>query len=750
MENTTMPWPQFEEDETVIGWPLLGVIDWVCKSNSVLNGEPAPEGMSVITMPPVQRSAVWRPKQVVDLWDSLMRGLPIGTFCIVSAKGPRDVVDLRTDETQHFPGEGFDLLDGQQRVRALLVGAVGFPEEKRCLWVDLGAKEARQRPCLHLTSKAQPFGYDPNTGVKLGLEERRTARMRIEPRPEYDPIRCDDGRGGLRPAYDLDLFDGPVTQNGAPLQPQPPLPYGATEGLTFKLPELLRLWRTNPDRDAESRIAALRAMVGERPTQEALTVLHESFRRAEKAHVALMRVDPASFRSPDQDLLALFERIGAGGTALSVEERLFSIYKYHVPRIRDTVDMIYIKAGRVLPPTKIAATALRIANARTTGHPTHTPGVVDFAEAMAAKSELWQKLEEIIPVIPRSLSETGGSLSQGFVVAKSLLAYHKDAGEFWIPDVLLTALPAELWQVLVLWATSHPPEAANLDLCRQEMVRLSLFWHLLVDNNDKATRWAFEYINDNGANHAVFPGLALYRRFAGTIGGDSCAHALIEPTAFEQRLCKEPPIAAWRTDAERFVENDKRNVIGSHWWWYGKKLLPWLQKDYIHRVFPDYAPLTDQEDDLPYDVDHICPWSDCGNWRLVRDRVDSDENTKKRMHDERGAIGDGIGNLRLIDSSVNRHHQDVDISVKMPFVLSGEEPGSCDQRAMADWAFATEHRALWNRVSRPGPVAGRRWNDDRLGVFQEAVEKRAAWLYRRFYEDLRFSDWVEKQTPVKE
>src|ERR1700730_10865918 len=117
-----MPWPHFEQDTSVLGWPLLGLIDWVCKSI----GGTVPEGMPVIEMPPVQRSAVWRPKQVVDLWDSLMRGLPIGTFYLVSANGDRDVVDLRTGETRRFSGNGFDLLDGQQRVRALLVGAVGF------------------------------------------------------------------------------------------------------------------------------------------------------------------------------------------------------------------------------------------------------------------------------------------------------------------------------------------------------------------------------------------------------------------------------------------------------------------------------------------------------------------------------------------------------------------------------------------------------------------------------------------------
>ena len=581
-----------------------------------------------------------------------------------------------------------------------------------------------------------------------GLEERRKAREQIEPVPENHPIQCDDGKGGLRPAYNLDLFDGPVTKDGRPLQPQPPLPYGATEGQTFKLPEMLRVWQTKPAHDAEGRVAALRVMVGERARQEALTVLHESFCRVENAQVALMRVDPKSFSNREQDLLTLFGRIGTGGTVLSVEEQLYSIYKYHVPRIRDVVDEIYIEAGRVLPPTKIAAAALRIANARTKDHPTHTPGVAEFAKAMAARNELRQRLEELIPVIAARPGEAEGILSKGFVVAKSLLAYNGIVGGFWLPDVLLTALPAEFWQVLVLWATGHPPEAENQDLCRQEAVRLALFWHLLVENHDKAAKWAFAHITNIGTDSTVFPGGALCQRFVGTIGGESCAQALVNPEEFERRLCK-PPSSAWRTDAERFVENNRRNVIGSHWWWYGKKVLPWLQRGYIHRAFPDYAPLTDHEDDLPYDVDHICPWADCGEWWSVRDRVDSDDKTKQKMRDERGAIANGIGNLRLINSSDNRHHGDVDISVKMPFVQCDEPLGVCDEGAMADWAFAREHRALWKQVSRPGLVKDRTWNNERLAAFQQAVETRSAWLYRRFYEDLGFAEWAEKEALSK-
>ena len=746
VSESRVRWPEFKEGQTVVGMKLLDLIDWVSASSRVLAGSDDPQGMPVIAMPPVQRTAVWRPKQVLDLWDSLMRGLPIGTFYLVerSADVERDVRAFKVGADKHYPGRdrtsraGFDLLDGQQRVRALLVGIQGSAEEKRCLWVDLGADTAGQSPCLRLTSKAQPFGYDAQTGNKLRLEQRRQAREKIEPDSENHPIECPDGVEGRRRAYDLDLFDGPVTQDKKSIV-QPPQPCGATEKV-FKLHELLFAWRTRAPDDPEGGIKALYTVAKSVPQDsEALRVLDEAFRKVEGGQVALLRISPGDFQNGEHDLLPLFERIGAGGTALSTEERLFSIYKYHEPRIHNVVDTIYDKAGCLLSPTKIAATALRIANANADERQNSIPSVADFAREMAAEPhrKFRQELEKLLPLPSNGAQVPDGLLSRSFADIKEQLSYPEDAGKFWMPDVMLAALPAELWQVLAFWAVRNR-ESADIARCRQELVRFALFWSFFVWDNEKAARWAFAHIRDMG-NAARFPGAALYRIVIGTEGGDRCAYALIDPGEFTRRLCKERS-PSWRTDKERFGEDKERNEIGTHWWWNGRKVLPWLQRDYVRRVFPGYAPLTDHEDDVPYDFDHICPYKDWGeDWRPLQNRVEP--GARQRMRDGRNAVGDGIGNLRLIESSTNRHDQDADISEKMPFVQR-ENLTACDEQAMADWAFPSEQRAFWRGVSCQRPVRDRYWNGVRLAAFQEAVEKRAAWLYSQFYNDLGFDAWL--------
>jgi hypothetical protein len=129
--------------------------------------------------------------------------------------------------------------------------------------------------------------------------------------------------------------------------------------------------------------------------QPAIQALHKAFCNVAQAQVSLLRVNP---RTAPKDLLALYERVGAGGTPLTAEERLFSIYKHHVPEIRKSVDTIHEEAGRVLSHVKIAAAGLRVANA-SKKHPSYSvPSVADFSRQMEDPySELRQNLEHLIP-----------------------------------------------------------------------------------------------------------------------------------------------------------------------------------------------------------------------------------------------------------------------------------------------------------------------------------------------------------------
>lgn len=194
---------------------VLDFLSWACRSQDVLSGRPA-ENEAVLASPPIQRSAVWRPAQVLGLWDSLLGNLPIGMFYLLEEDREREVVV--NNKVWVIKQRGYDLLDGQQRLRALALGAGDPFGEKRCLWVRFRSDDYE----LRLTSRAQPFGYD-KAGKKLNSVERRTARESIEPNAKEIQLRFlqDDS---VQPVYDADLFEKSVRYGNRQML-APPYPY---------------------------------------------------------------------------------------------------------------------------------------------------------------------------------------------------------------------------------------------------------------------------------------------------------------------------------------------------------------------------------------------------------------------------------------------------------------------------------------------------------------------------------------------
>lgn len=121
----------------------------------------------LLTIPSVQRGKVWNAVRAEVLWDSLLRNIPIGTLSIRPVKDP-------TNGNCHW-----DLLDGQQRTNAIMLGYQDFPsmkssleqKEKSILWLDLGMyeedteqndgtkKRSERKFFFKVTTLAQPWGY---------------------------------------------------------------------------------------------------------------------------------------------------------------------------------------------------------------------------------------------------------------------------------------------------------------------------------------------------------------------------------------------------------------------------------------------------------------------------------------------------------------------------------------------------------------------------------------------------------------
>src|SRR5579871_1449421 len=144
-------------------YTLREIADWQLKA------------ASGVGLPDLQRGFVWKPYQTENLWDSVLRGFPVGTFILAS---PQDAQSQKRE-----------LLDGQQRATAIAFGffdpwAENMPTEDLwrirwanvpILWLDLAEAENPEiKFGFRLVTRSQPWGYERKDNQEpLAVIERR-------------------------------------------------------------------------------------------------------------------------------------------------------------------------------------------------------------------------------------------------------------------------------------------------------------------------------------------------------------------------------------------------------------------------------------------------------------------------------------------------------------------------------------------------------------------------------------------------
>jgi hypothetical protein len=110
---------------------------------------------SEVKLPNVQRGFVWKPSQVENLWDSLLRGYPIGSFVLSKKK----------------ESEKRELLDGQQRATAICLGfgmeTFRQSQQKARIFVDLERpKNGNRKYLFRVITRSHPWGYQSADNTK--------------------------------------------------------------------------------------------------------------------------------------------------------------------------------------------------------------------------------------------------------------------------------------------------------------------------------------------------------------------------------------------------------------------------------------------------------------------------------------------------------------------------------------------------------------------------------------------------------
>jgi len=123
-----------------------------------------------VSLPAVQRGFVWRPSQIENLWDSLIRAYPVGAF----------VMSPKTEGC-------FEMLDGQQRATAICLGfgneTFSDSHDKIKVFIDLGSPpiDDNRKFIIRVITKSHPWGYMRNDNTKtLSSENIRKAMILYE------------------------------------------------------------------------------------------------------------------------------------------------------------------------------------------------------------------------------------------------------------------------------------------------------------------------------------------------------------------------------------------------------------------------------------------------------------------------------------------------------------------------------------------------------------------------------------------
>jgi hypothetical protein len=641
-------------------------------------------GRSRLFLPPIQRSVVWRNSQIINYWDSLLRGYPAGLMMIHRPKA--DAHQSRSSDgiTCGISADDFQLFDGQQRLTTILLGlGEGQLKDRLKLWVDLGCEQPSNsdlRFVLRINSTGQPFGYQsaaPNEKFPLYKRREKTVEWNNRSTPSNGFL----SKNVFAEAAGSDLIDSNCA-----------IPFGEIITLVQKS-ELESVIETLKDRYPLISVALAEAFV-------------QALQRALKTSVVFQLIDPLVVEQEDE-YIRFFGRLGQGGTALTNDELTYSIIKHHFPTVHDRMKEISEgSAGRMTSEVHLVLAALRVAkvtapwddsgNWQIWGRP--------YPAFISRLRELPNVMEEFQRLIPTS---AGGGLKQLLESIRDRLVYDKQVNPCGLPVILLARLPHQLIDVLILMESQSISQEASPNF----LSTFVLYWLLFVADSKKAADTIFKRfcLKEAGWNPISDNQLIRYFEEQGISRALPCQKLLGE--AREQIVNGTHLLRAWSDrftaldankekplgDALRRLTTDQELI---------KRVLLWLQRDYLAEQFPSYDPTSSRDEDLPIDLDHLIPNSKFGaNWRRQQKCLSfADEGGN--FHYQRGTVGNSLGNFRWLDASDNR-------SRKANLIEDG-----------AGERYLIKDVSRWNALIEKNP-----WTEEDVATFQQIIDLRSIAIY---------------------
>lgn len=305
---------------------------------------------SNVQLPVMQRGFVWKPVQIERVWDSILRGFPIGSFMLSKA----------TDDTKW-------LFDGQQRSTSIALGlyspwednitTIGNAKQLPVIWLDLQSKQNsyEQQFVIRAVTQSHPWGYRlyDNSSI-LSVADRREAAKYL---PLGDVQSYIDLKPTERRPYDSYL-PVPLSFAVTPFKDNLELSYEEWRQIIFeKVKHYFRDGITTKHTSNEKYLEKLE----KGDFREVYKAIKENAITLEVPGI-IVKSEIISFNDNDNEHSdpTLFIRINSEGTRLEGEELIYSIYKSICPETKNLVESL---SQNIISPAKTITLVSKLAYA---------------------------------------------------------------------------------------------------------------------------------------------------------------------------------------------------------------------------------------------------------------------------------------------------------------------------------------------------------------------------------------------------
>ena len=548
---------------------------------------------TIVSIPGIQRGLVWKPSQVELLWDSILRGFPIGTFT------------LSESDTEESKNSRYYLMDGQQRSNSIALAFDDSTDNASILWIDIAPtipKSSTRKFMVRLTTMAHPWGYqgDDNCSV-LSTQDKRTFLDKI----------------GRKNVYKTAL----MPRESYPFKSNKPIPLS---------------WMLNaPTEKAESFIAFLNKKIeetslplpckqfSEKDIKNLGNYYFEVFKAVKLYRVgvsiissnAIDKVTEENNRAEQPEALeVLFRRIGTGGTQITQEELNYSAIKaYWDSELRKENDDV---AKDYMNPERLVRLSFRLAltdiSQRGLSDPSKKYSFPNDLSIQRIRTIAKEKDGDEYKKITSLYAKNGGtsSIRKIMHIVDQWLTFNH------CPKFLRTSIARnspDLYLLMMFFAFEFKNISFNEQQVRfMQSVAFYLHWFAINKNQGECANVILnEYLKSNIQDKQI----SLQ---AITFGIFECIRRDLLPLiCFPSELIMQGDhrieyLVPEEQDSKReFLEKpDDRcgyvwNLISQN-----KEMLLYAQREYLYEKFPNYDPAQRgmwEQHNRPWDEDHIIP-----------------------------------------------------------------------------------------------------------------------------------------------